>query len=608
MQASQNSGIADLFKVYRSARAQAKLKRLLSTDAFVGALEQPRRWHIFFDGTRVLSIVSQGKDATRVWAEGPPISVAELGRPEVLQARATGLRQQSKSDKGRYSGLGVIVHLADQLDQGIVDEEFENPEFFEQANSLIRETASRVVTDVATEIDPPSQWRYFPLLSGRRAVALRHRFEFLSAFEKLIALDIKVSVHSAPMEMVALYLKLYENAIAEKAHCFVFFYDRFTVLVPVLEGVLDLRVLSHHQAEVPPAFGDDLFSMLERLGFVDSCVLLLVRCGTHEPTLLFNELDLYARRNQKNAAGIEIQIPDDETVWSVLNERAQGQLNHPALLRPEFLSEYTEWFGNEMPLTLGVQGDVQRLGVLSRQTFWPDDQLTRERQLPRRLAMLMLGLRIGQFVGLLFLIGLGAVFALFVAAAYQGEALKMAPDIVAAERADFNRLNETKQYLLKWDRILTPRSQAWSTMDFVLNLFPEGSDVVCDKADYTLKQSETRPQAGQPSSGAFTRKWVIDGACNDRGRVILARLQEASTLAKVFASTAERFDDSSFAISGERSAKAIVREEANPQYGAEGQKGGLPYEFRLVVTQAFPANDELALPTLPKPKKTAMQP
>jgi hypothetical protein len=255
-----------------------------------------------------------------------------------------------------------------------------------------------------------------------------------------------------------------------------------------------------------------------------------------------------------------------------------------------------------------VQGDIQRFGVLSRQTFWPDDQLTRERQLPRRLAMLMLGLRIGQFVGLLFLIGLGALFALFVAAAYQGEALKMAPDIVAAERADFNRLNETKQYLLKWDRILTPRSQAWSTMDFVLNLFPEGSDVVCDKADYTLKQSETRPQAGQPSSGAFTRKWVIDGACNDRGRVILARLQETSTLTKIFASTAERFDDSSFAISGERSAKAIVREEANPQYGAEGQKGGLPYEFRLVVTQAFPANDELALPTLPKPKKTAMQP
>ena len=124
--------------------------------------------------------------------------------------------------------------------------------------------------------------------------------------------------------MLALYLKLYAEAIEEKPHCFVLFYDRFTVVVPANQGVLDLKVLPHRQQDVPPAFGDDLFSLLERFGLVDSCVLLLVQCGTQDPTRLFSELDAYARRNHKNADGIEIQIPDKETLWGRLRRVNAG--------------------------------------------------------------------------------------------------------------------------------------------------------------------------------------------------------------------------------------------------------------------------------------------
>jgi hypothetical protein len=600
-----------LFKVYRSARSQAKLKRLLSPDAFAVALEQPKRWHLFYDGLQVISVIAQGKGSTRVWSEGPPMTVAELKRSEALQTRAKELRRQTTSEKGGYSGFGVVLHLADQLDQGIVDEEFENPEFFEQASALIRETPSRVVTDLSEEIDPTFQWRYYPLLSGQRALALRHHVDFLSAFEVLGNLDVKVAIHSAPVEMVAVYLKLYEQSIQGKAHCFVFFYDRYTILVPVHEGVLDFKVLSHRQQDVPSSFGDDLFSLLERLGFVDSCVLLLVKCGTHEPTLLFNELDAYARRNQKDADGIEIQIPDHETVWSVLNEWAQGQLKASIVERPEFLSEYTEWFGNEFPLTLGIQGDVKRFGALSRQTFWPDDQQTRDERLPRSLAMLMLALRIGQVCGLLFLIGLGAWFAIYVTKAYNGEALKMLPEAILGQQTNFEHLNSMKQYLAKWDKILTPRSQAWSAMDFVLSVLPEGGDLICDKVDYAIKQTDARATGGQPSAAAgFSRQWIVDGFCNDQGRVVLARLQEASVLAKIFSETGERIGDPSFAVSGNRTVKAVLREEANAQYGVAGQgnmAGAMPYQFRLVVTQTIPANDPLAIQALPKPKKTAGQ-
>jgi hypothetical protein len=585
------------------ARRQAKLRRVLSSYAFASALDQPVCWHLFYDGTRVVSVVCAGTGKTRSWSEGPSLSVAELGQAEVLQARAKQLLQQRKN-----TGLGVVLHLADQLDQGIVQEEFENPELFEHANALVRENPGRVVTDLSDDLDPSIQWRYYPLLSGQRAVVLRHQLEFIRAFQTLTDLDIKVAVHSAPIEMLALYLKLYEQPSEEKAHCFVFFYDRFTVVVPVHHGVLDFKVLPHRQQDVPATFGDDLFSLLEKLGFVDSCVLLLIPCGTHEPTLLFHELDAYSRRNQKNADGIEIQIPDHEALWSVLNEFAHGQLKGSVVQRPEFLSECREWSDKEFSFSLGIQGDLQRFWILSRETFWPDNQEFRDRSLPKSLALLMIGLRIGRIVGALLLVGLAGWFALIVAMAYQGEALRALPDLIGGKRAEFERLNSTKQYLAKWDKILRPRSQAWSTMELVLGLLPEGKDILWEKLDYAIKQADSKP-AGKDATaapGGFFRQWVIDGFCNDQGRTELERLQETSTLTKRFDSTAARLEDPSFAVSGSRTVKADLREEANTQSGPATQGGALPYKFRLVVTENIPANDPLALPALPKPKKTAM--
>ena len=598
-----NLTFSELRTAHRLARRQARIKRILSRHAFAGTLDQPIRWHLFYDGTCVVSAVSAGTGKTRSWSAGPRLSIAELGQPEILQSRAKEILQRQKK-----AGIGVVLHLADQLDQGIVQKEFENPELFEQANAMVRANPDRVVADLSGDSDPSSQWRYYPLLSGQRAVVLRLQIKALSALETLTDLDIKVAVHAAPVEMLALYLKLYEQPSEEKPHCFVLFYDRFTVVVPVHHGVLDFKVLPHRQQDVPAAFGDDVFSLLERLGFVDSCVLLLVPCGAHEPTLLFHELEGYARHNQKNVDGIEIQIPDQEAFWSALNEFAHGQLKAPAVQRPEFLSEYRDWSGKEFPLSLSIQGAVQRFWLLGRETFWPDSQDFRDRRLPKSLAILMVGLRISRIAGALLLVGLAGWLAFFVTTAYQGEALRALPDLIAGKRSEFERLTGTKQYLVKWDKILRPRSQAWSTMEFPLGLLPEGNDILCEKLDYALKQADSKPAAGNATAapGGFFRQWIIDGLCNDQGRIDLERLQESSTLAKLFDSTATRLDDASFAVSGDRTVKADLREETNTQSGPAARGVALPYKFRLVVTQNIPANDPLALPVLPKPKKAAM--
>jgi hypothetical protein len=109
-------------------------------------------------------------------------------------------------------------------------------------------------------------------------------------------------------------------------------------------------------------------------------VLLLVQCGSQDPTRLFSELDTYARRNQKNADGIEIQIPDKETVWKSLDEYTPGQVKEEVIQRPEFLTEYNERSGKDFPLSLGIRSDAQRFGLLSQETFWPDDQKSRDQR------------------------------------------------------------------------------------------------------------------------------------------------------------------------------------------------------------------------------------
>ena len=593
-------GFSELRMAHRQARRQARLKRILSRHAFAGPLDQPMRWHLFYDGKRVGSVLCSGTDKARSWSAVPPVTVTELGQPEFLRNYVKGLLGSRTS-----AGLGLVLHLADHLDQGIVQQEFTNPESFQQASALIRETPARVVSDLSDDIDHAVQWRYYPLLNGQRAVALRHDLEFLAAFETLAELDVKVAVHSAPVEMLAAYLKLYERQIEEKAHCFVFFYDRFTVVVPVHQGVLDFKVLPHRQQDVPATFGDDLFSLLERLGMVDSCVLLLVPCGTQEPTLLFHELDVYARRNQKNAEGIEIQIPDQETLWGVVSTLAQVELKPSTVQRVEFLSEYREWSGEQFPLALTTAGDVQRFAILSRETFWPDDRESRNKMLPKNLALLMLGLRAVRFLGLFFLIGLGAWFALSVVTANQGEALRTLPEIIAGKRTEFERLTGVKQYVTRWDNILAPRSQAWSTMDFLLGLLPESKDVVWGKLDYSVKQSSTKPGAKGSTPDGFVRQWTIEGLCNDQGRTLLEHLRETAVLTKIFSDTAARLNDSGFAVSGKRTVKADLREEANPQAGTATENSGLPYAFRLVIIQTIPANDPLALPALSKPAKTS---
>ena len=295
----------------------------------------------------------RGKGAALSWSEGPALEAAELGQPDRLQALAKEFSHGLKLSMRDQTSLGSFFTSPMTSMSGLSRKHSRIPNCSSRPALWYEKRPSEVVTDLSTDQDPAIQWRYYPLLSGQRAIVLRHRIEFFDAMQTLTALDIKVAVHSAPIEMLAIYLKLYAEAIEEKPHCFVFFYDRFTVVIPANQGVLDIKVLPHRQQDVPPAFGDDLFSLLERFGLVDSCVLLLVPVRDPGPDSVVPRAGHYTRRNQKNADGIDIQIPDKEIVWKAFDEYTPGHVKEEIILRPEFLTEYNERSGKEFPALPG---------------------------------------------------------------------------------------------------------------------------------------------------------------------------------------------------------------------------------------------------------------
>jgi len=344
--------------------------------------------------------------------------------------------------------------------------------------------------------------------------------------------------------------------------------------------------------------------VLEKFGLVASCTLLLVQCGTRESTRLFSELDAFARKNHKNADGIEIQIPDQETVWGVFDEFAPGKIKSAIINRPEFLTEYNEKPGKDFPLSLGIKSDLQRFGILSRETYWPDDQKSREQRLPKSLAVAMTALLAIRVIGVLCLLGLGGWLAVSLVSGSHGDLLHLVPETVKSKQAELDQLRITQQYLTVWDKILTPRSQAWSAMDFFLALIPEGHDVVCARLKYSIRQSDAKPGGAAAGNGAsgFMREWIIEGTCSDQGRDHLERLREGSTISTLLTSAAARLNDPSFTPSSDRIVRVVLREETNPQFSISAKSGALPYSFHLVVTQTFAGSDPLAIPLLPKPK------
>jgi hypothetical protein len=597
--------LSELAQAHRAAKKYARLGRILSRGSFEAAENQPARWHLHFDGREVSSALCRVKAGALEWLKGPEIAPAELLQKEILQEKCREIAGGKTAD---LTKLGVVLHLGDQVEPGIVFESYEKPESHADAQAAVRNFPGSVIAGLGECVERTAQWRTYPLVAPERTIALKHELSLLEALEHLTEpeLDVKVAVHSAPIEMLALLLLIYGAALGDKSHCFALYYDRFTLLAPFSDGVLDLKILPHRNRDIPENFGDDFFSLLEPLGLLSSCALVLAPCGSKDPNKLFEELDSYAHLYQKQVDGLEVQILNSESIWQTASKLAGQSLDPAIVQRHEFLTgEYSNWFGSEKEISfsVGVEPEIQRFGILSRVSFFPDDQATHEKRLPRSLAMLSLSLKTTRYLGVGFLLVLAGVLGFHMLSAYRGEAMQLAGDVISREKGSYDELNASVQYAKKWGRNLAPRSNAWSVMDFVLALLPESPETTCNNIHYSVRPIEVKVTAkGTNKPGGFAREWVITGTCSEKGREQLARLQENAALTAIFNDVAQRLNQPIFAIENKRTVKAISRVELNSQ-PVNLVARQLPYKFSLTVTQEIPGDDNLALPVITKAAK-----
>ncbi|MBW0000339.1 MAG: hypothetical protein JO015_14660 [Verrucomicrobia bacterium] len=591
----------DLAGAHRLARQRAKLRRVLSKVAFEPAEKQPIRWHLFFDGERLTSALTFGDPAgPSVWKPGPDFSATGLSPSDFLLKCVTDLRSQQKG----ALELGIILHLADHFESGIVHEEYENPESFLEASKIICETPNRVVAGLSEATGRGSQWRYYPLLCGGKAIALNHVLDWLEALENLSGpgQDLKVSVRSAPAEMLAVLLAIYQAMTPERPHVLALFYDRFTVLAPLFRGLLNLSVLPHHGGTVPPNFGDDVFALLEPLGFLDGCNLVLVQCGSRDPGDLFESLQEYVQRHPRNTENLEVHVLAPAALWELCQNHAGTEFPDGLLVRPEFLVEEAPFRSKEAELSFSLDAHAEpgRWNYLARRNFWPADSATKQLRVSRPIASAMVILRFvntGLAVALVLLLA-GTAWMWW--SGQQTPAARLNPQLAQHVQNDLATTQNTKAYLTKWGGVLTPRSQAWSVMDLGFGLVPPSDDIVCNSLKYNFKEVDTKEKS--PSTAGWIREWTIEGMCDDRGSAYLQRLQDSSVLNDIFNQARQRLDDVSFLPGGGRTLKATYREEANTAY--DSKKGdAFPYAFRLVVDQTVPADDPLALKPFATKKK-----
>src|SRR5262245_35463664 len=113
--------LSELAEAHRTAKKFARIRRVLSRASFEAAENQPIRWDLHFDGREVSSTLCRVKDGALEWLKGPQISPAELLQKEILQEKCREIAGGKTAD---LSKLGVVLHLADKVEPGIVFETY----------------------------------------------------------------------------------------------------------------------------------------------------------------------------------------------------------------------------------------------------------------------------------------------------------------------------------------------------------------------------------------------------------------------------------------------------------------------------------------------------
>lgn len=605
--------------VYRQARlVAAKTSRGSDRNWYRDAFDLPSQWHLWFDGGREVVSATFCRLDNR-WRPGPEIQLANLTTSEGagdLLGELLSLRFFSQVPKS----LGVILHVADEFAlaglKQAPEASAEGGEDLEIVRFNLIDDPRESLADREVSVDTTS-WRLLPFWGASpgqphgTAIALsRSREAFLSKLlthGEELRVPIRVAVTVAPVESLAA-LPLLDPKL-EGGRLVVIPYLKYTVVFAIAPSgeLRSARSLGHRGGAVIPAgLTDILWSMAV------SAELAGIGADGLRPNVLVVSGDpavLQAATRALDGAGAGRQAIHVETL---------DLSNHPLMTaipgqRPEFLVHDASQVESATAgaCLLAATQTFQALwkNWIRQSNFFDTAKLDALYPSIQDLRLLRLSSVLTMLLAAAF-IGLGGYggYSLFKATSHPSWNLTPL-QLKRTEAAQAKLLLEKRQIEIT-NRLLMPRSRGWTTLEFLMQMFPEDSGVRLDSFDYGMEASRAGVSAvkGKPAeSVGMTRTWSVKGLAKPQAMELLSTLNSQRGLSALFDRMAKATADASYAPDPSRQVTVTLTQGRNPRFAADAAtstspaaqdpSSTFPFRFEATITQALSDKDALALPT-----------
>ena len=590
MKPLENPENLNAFQAYRQAnRIAANTSRGSNSDWHKPAHELDLQWHLRITGSpRVRSAVFSA--STGKWSAGPKLNLPNLRSQDAIEAAVSDVLSAHQG----ATGLGVILHIADEFATTEIFEDFQDWDGLPELNDQLIANPNAVLGDDSAVAEETS-WRIVPTPGAITppictTIAISHRYsevlEILRRIGEQRNFPIVTEGISAPLAFLSV-LPAFLDFTTEEPQLVVLHYLKFSALAifsPAGE-LIKLRALPHRGRPHPPNLSDTLATAIAA-NELHSPRIVLIPMTTIEIEPLVTQLN--ATLDTEEELMIDIVKPGAEAATNCEDSR------------PEMLVAQKEFQGAELSNTfkmLGAEGwamqdflPPERI-VTVAQPSWGDFRTLRASKIAKT-AMAFAAVAI-------FAYSLFRVISVTTQPSWQHD------EVATAElQMQLGELGRVDKEYKHWNNLLTNRSTAWTTLELVTHMFPADSGVTVNSLDYSA-----RVDVGVKGTAAsFTREWKMVGIATDQALELIQKLNSRNGMQEIFAEVAAETGVDSFDPSPEtRQLIVNIQQSENPLYRSGSpmtsppSPENCPYRFELRVSQQFTAEDSMAVTLNPQP-------
>lgn len=491
------------------------------------------------------------------------------------------------------SGLGVILHVADEFATTELKPELDNPASLPDLRDTAIFDPGSILEDASIPASQAS-WRVVPYPAAGASsigttVMLTRQYEtmltlFREEGQKSNFPVITIAL-SAPL-VATMGLNQCVRPNPGKPFVAIFQYPWFTSLAFFNEfsDLRLIRTLRHRGLRRPTKFRHSLATTCASLEFIDPDLFVLP-LGPSVDDLLVDDL-----RSTFTASRVEriepVHIPN-LPVWCPEPAicLSLSDVEEPTIASQTFVTLRDErWALQDF---LPAPKEITEI--------YPDQS---EMHMLRLFRLCRLGIFLVTFLCI-------AYFLFEMATIIRRTEWAFDPAQSAATKTRLTTLTAERQNAEHWHNLLEDRSKAWVAMEAFIRLFPANKGILVRNYSHTVKPDTT---LGQAKSG-FIREWKITGYARDEAVEYLNNLNTRDGISAHFSEVATATGNASYSPAmGNRSISVNVRTQENNTYKPVPQEEAqisddttYPLTFDLTITQRFESTDPLAV-NISKPR------